>query len=174
LFIPKTKIIPGSLQLDNFEKAQILHYKNLGVTPRQLLTLIVGNHFEALMLKTPMLIQAYIPSRVANQSGGTIQLLMEALKTKSDWILISKTISANNTISKLLSTWLIEMLNHSTTEKRNNPNKWPKFTAMSIYQEQLTIEKYNNLISSGTDKTLGYPTVINCAEWTNYVKNPFD
>ncbi len=121
-----------------------------------------------------MLIQAYIPSRVANQSGGTIQLLMEALKTKSDWILISKTISANNTISKLLSTWLIEMLNHSTTEKRNNPNKWPKFTAMSIYQEQLTIEKYNNLISSGTDKTLGYPTVINCAEWTNYVKNPFD
>jgi hypothetical protein len=42
------------------------------------------------MLKAPMLIQAYIPSRVANQSGGTIELLMEALKTKSDWISISK------------------------------------------------------------------------------------
>jgi hypothetical protein len=45
---------------------------------------------------------------------------------------------------------------------------------MFIYQEQLTIEKYNKLISSGTEHTLGYPTVINCAEWTNYVKNPFN
>ncbi len=70
-----------------------------------------------------MLIQAYIPSRVANQSGGTIQLLMEALKIKSDWISISKTISANKTISKLLSTWLIETMNHSTAEKRNDHNE---------------------------------------------------
>ncbi len=138
-----SKIIPGSLQLDNFEKAQIPHYKNPGVTPREQLDQIVWNHFEALMLKTPMFIQAYIPYRVANQSGGTIQLLMESLKIKSDWILISKTISANKTISKLLSTWLIETMTCSTTEKKNNPNKWPKFTAMFIYQEQLTIEKYN-------------------------------
>jgi hypothetical protein len=41
---------------------------------------------------------------------------------------------------------------------------------------QLTspIEKYNKLISSGTEYILGHPTVINCAEWTNYIKNPFD
>jgi hypothetical protein len=83
-------------------------------------------------------------------------------------------ISANKTISKLLSTWLIETMTHSTAEKRNNPNKRPKFTAMFIYHEQLTIEKYNKLISSGTEYTLGYPAVINCAEWTNYIKNPFD
>ena len=62
---------------------------------------------------------------------------------------------------------------HSTAEKRNNTNKRPKFTATFIYQEQLTIDKYNNLISSETEHTLGYPTVINCADWTNYVKNPF-
>jgi hypothetical protein len=30
------------------------------------------------------------------------------------------------------------------------------------------------LISSGTGNTLGYPTLINFAEWTNYVKNPFN
>ncbi len=30
------------------------------------------------------------------------------------------------------------------------------------------------MISTGTDKTLGYPTVINCAEWTKYIKNPFN
>jgi hypothetical protein len=119
-----------------------------------------------------MLIQEYIANRVENQSGVTIQLLMEALKAKSDLILISKTISANKTISKLLSTWLIEMTNHSTTEKRNYCNERPKFTATFIYQEQLTIEKYNKLISNGADNTLGYPTVINCAEWTNYVKTP--
>jgi hypothetical protein len=93
------KIILGSLQLGDFEKAQILHYKNPGVTPREQLGQIIGNHFEALMLKTPMLIQAYIPHRVANQSGGTIQLLIESLKIKSDWILISRTIPANKTIS---------------------------------------------------------------------------
>jgi hypothetical protein len=148
--------------------------KNPGVTPREQSGQIVGNHFEAFMLKTPMLIQAYIPNRVANQSGDTIQLLMESLKIKSDWILISKMISANKTISQLLSTWLIERMAHSTTVKRNNTNKWPKFTAMFIYQEQLTIDKYNNLISSGTEYTLGYPTVINCAEWTNHIKKPFN
>ncbi len=59
-------IIPGSLQLDDFEKAQNLHYKNPGITPRQHLALIVGNNFDALMLKTPILIQAYIPIRFAN------------------------------------------------------------------------------------------------------------
>jgi hypothetical protein len=99
---------------------------------------------------------------------------MEALKTQSEWILISKMISANKAISKLLSTWLFGTMNHSTAENRNNHNKWPKFTAMFIYQEQLIIEKYNKLISSGADKTLGYPTVINCAERTNYVKKPFN
>jgi hypothetical protein len=51
------------------------------------------------MLKKPMLIQAYIPNRVANQIGGTIQPLMQALKIQSEWISISNTISANKTIS---------------------------------------------------------------------------
>jgi hypothetical protein len=126
------------------------------------------------MLKTPILIQVYIPNRVTNQIGGTIQLLMQALKTQSEWILISETISANKTISKLLSTWLDEMMSHSTAKKRNNHNDQPKFTAMFIYQEQLKIEKYKKLISNGIDNTLGYPTSINCAEWTNYVQNPFN
>ncbi len=94
-YCSNNKIIPGSLQLDNFEKAQILHYNYPGKTPREQLGQIIGNHFEVLMLKTPVLNQAYIPHRVANKSGGTIQLLMESLKIKSDWILISKTISAN-------------------------------------------------------------------------------
>jgi hypothetical protein len=99
-------IISGSLQFDDFEKAQIPHYKNPGITPRQQLALIVGNTFDVLMLKVSMLIQASIPNRVANQIGGTIQLVMKALKTQSEWISISKMISANKKISKLLSTWL--------------------------------------------------------------------
>jgi hypothetical protein len=43
---------------------------------------------------------------------------MEALKTQSEWILISKAISANKTKSKILSTWLFETINHSTAEKK--------------------------------------------------------
>jgi hypothetical protein len=101
LIIPTTKSFHNHFKLDNFEKVQFLHYKNFGVTLREQLGQIVGNHFEALMLKSPMLIQAYIPNRVANQSGDTIQLLMEFLKIKNDQILISKTISANETILKL-------------------------------------------------------------------------
>jgi hypothetical protein len=97
-------IIPGSLQLDNFEKAQIPHYKNPGIAPRQQVALIVGNTFDALMLKTPMLIQACIPSRVANQSAGNIEPLMQALKTKSDWILISKTTQKIKQYQNILST----------------------------------------------------------------------
>jgi hypothetical protein len=46
-----------------------------------------------------MLIQAFILIRATNQIGGTIQLLMKALKTQSEWILISKTISANKTMA---------------------------------------------------------------------------
>jgi hypothetical protein len=45
---------------------------------------------------------------------------MEALKIKSDWFLISKTISANKTTSKLLSTWPIETMilqHHRKKEK---------------------------------------------------------
>jgi hypothetical protein len=167
-------IISGSLQLNNFETAKKLHYKNPGITPRQYLGLIIGNNFDALMLKTPMLIQACIPHRVANQIGGTIQLLMEALKTQSEWISISKTISANKTLSKLLSTWLYETMTHINEKRRNNHNNQPIFTATFIYQEQLTIKKYKKLISSGTDNTLGHPTLINCAEWTNYIKKPFN
>jgi hypothetical protein len=54
-------IIPGSLQLNDVEKAQIPHYKNPGTSPKQQLALIIGNNFFALVLKTPMLIQVYIP-----------------------------------------------------------------------------------------------------------------
>jgi hypothetical protein len=88
---------------------------------------------------------------------------MEALKTQSEWILI-----------KLLSTWLFDMMDHSTPKRRNNHNDWPMHTTIFIYQEQPTIEKYKSVISSKTDNTLGYPTVINCAEWTNYVKKSFN
>jgi hypothetical protein len=77
-------IFPGSLQLNDFEKAQVPHYKNPGVTPREQVEQIVEKHFEALMLKTTMLIQVYISNRVANQSGDTMQLLKEFLKIKSD------------------------------------------------------------------------------------------
>jgi hypothetical protein len=66
------------------------------------------------MLKTPIFIQANIPNRL----GGNIRLLMQALKTQSERILIRKTISANKAISKLLSTWLYEMIDHSTAAQK--------------------------------------------------------
>jgi hypothetical protein len=63
---------------------------------------VVGNIFDKLMMKTSILIQAYIPNKI----GGNIKQLMQALKTQSEWIAISKAISANKTKSKILSTWL--------------------------------------------------------------------
>ncbi len=58
-------------------------------------------------------------------------------------------------------------------KKRNNHNNRPTFTATFIYQEQLTIKKYKT-DTKWNWNTLGYPTLINCAEWTDYVKNPFN
>jgi hypothetical protein len=52
------------------------------------------------MLKTPILIQAGIPNRI----GGDIKQSMQALKSQSEWILTSKTVSANIRISKIVST----------------------------------------------------------------------
>jgi hypothetical protein len=66
------------------------------------------------MLKTPILIQVYIPNRI----GGNMKLLMHALKTQSEWISISKTKSENKMIYKLLSTFLNEAMNHSTGKKK--------------------------------------------------------
>ncbi len=43
-------------------------------------------------------------------------------------------------------------MTHSTAEKRNNPNKQPKFTATFIYQKQLIIEKNKKLISNKTEQ----------------------
>ncbi len=44
-------IIPGSLQLDNFEPAKFTRYKKHGISQREQLVLIVGNNFDTLMLK---------------------------------------------------------------------------------------------------------------------------
>jgi hypothetical protein len=64
-------------------------------------------------MKRPILIQAYIPNRI----DGDIKQLMQAFKTQSEWISISKMNSANKMISKLLSTWLCETMDHSTAKK---------------------------------------------------------
>ncbi len=127
------------------------------------------------MLKTPMLIQAFFPNRIANWLVIPYSYWWKLWKHRVYGSqLISEMISANKIISKLLSTWLNETMDHSTSNRRNNHTNRPKFTVTFIYQEQLTIEKYKSLISSGTNNTLEYPTVINCAEWTNCVKTLFN
>jgi hypothetical protein len=124
------------------------------------------------MLTTPFIFQAYIPKTV----GGDIQTIMENLTAQSLWVSISKMNSAHKTISKTLSSWLYETLDHSTARKKNNPNNHPQWlpTDTFMYQDQLLLRKYNKLLESKHEsKTLGYSRFINCPEWNNYIKNPF-
>ncbi len=65
-------------------------------------------------------------------------------------------------------------MEHSTAKKRNNQNKRPLFTEKFIYQEQLTIEKYNKLIQKDEGASLRYSEFINFNKWTNFIQNPFD
>jgi hypothetical protein len=75
LIILTTSSLQDHFSQTTLKEQKFFITKNPGITPREHLGLIVGNNYDVLMLKTPMLIQAYILNRVANQTGGTIQLL---------------------------------------------------------------------------------------------------
>jgi len=100
---------------------------------------------------------------------------MENLNTHSLWVSINKIDSARKTISKSL--WLFLSSIMTLSKKRNDPNICPQWldTDTFIYQEQITIQKYEKVLESGNENTaMGFSRFITSNEWEEYIKNPFD
>jgi hypothetical protein len=86
-FDHKNNIIKsGSLQLEDFRKADIPHYKDPGYNPQQGLQMIFNGENAAPMLTSQFTFQAFIPKTL----DGEIQPIMKNMKIHSLWVLINK------------------------------------------------------------------------------------
>ncbi len=74
----------------------------------------------------------------------------------------------------LLLIWLEETLVHSRSKKRNNCHLWPKLTSMFTYQNPITAETYAATVQSNDGNIYGYCPLLNCDEWTRFIKDPFN
>ena len=91
-------IKPGSLQLEDFRNADILHYKNPGYNPKQALQMILNGGNAAPMLASQFTFQSFIPKTL----DGKIQPIMANMKTHSLWVSINIIDSSRKTILKSL------------------------------------------------------------------------
>ncbi len=64
------KIQPGSLDMQDFKNARVLHFKDPGVTLKDQLKLIISGEFEAKMLISTFNVQAYIPKMLPGNIDG--------------------------------------------------------------------------------------------------------
>jgi hypothetical protein len=58
------KILPRSLDIQDFKNARVPHFKDPEVTVKEQLKLIISGEFEAKMLKSTFNVQAYIPKKL--------------------------------------------------------------------------------------------------------------
>ena len=146
----KNNIIkPGSLQLEDFKKADIPHYKDPGYNPKEFLKMIFSDKIAAPMLTSQFTFQAYIPKKL----DGEIQPIMDNMKIHSLWVSINKIDLARKTISKSLWSFFSHIMTYS--KKRNDHDVRPQWmdTDTFKYQEQITIQKYTKVLESKKMKT---------------------
>ena len=79
-------IKPGSLELEDFKKADIPHYKDPGYTPQQALQMILNGENATPMLTSQFTFQAFIPKTL----DGEIQPIMKNMENHSLWVSINK------------------------------------------------------------------------------------
>jgi hypothetical protein len=98
------------------------------------------------------------------------------MKNQSDWISINKTQAANKTISKVISLWLEETLLHISPRRRHNDSLQPKLNSYFTYQTHDSAEKIAEPKKKGlgSDEIYGYSDLINCEQWSSYIKDPFN
>jgi hypothetical protein len=80
------KIQPGSLNIQDFKNARVPHFKDPGVTPKEQLKLIISGEFEAKMLKSKFIVQAYIPKKL----NGNINELTQAMRCRVHGFLLTR------------------------------------------------------------------------------------
>ncbi len=123
-----------------------------------------------MMLKNTFTVEVYIPKKV----DGNILELMDLMCKQSEWILESKTRAANKTMSTVLLIWLEDTLVCSKPKKRNSIHLRPKLTSMFTYQNPDTAVKYAATILNDNDNIYGFFPLLNCDEWTRYIRDPLN
>jgi hypothetical protein len=166
----ENKIQPGSLSIQDFKAAKIPHFVDPKISPEEQIKLIMNGQESSKILKNNFIVEVYIPKMI----HGNILELMESMCKQSEWISESKMRAANKTISTLLSIWLEETLVHSRSKKRNNCHSRPKLTSMFTYQNPVTAETYAATVQNNDGNIYGYCPLLNCNEWTRFIKDPFN
>ncbi len=166
----ENKIQPGSFSIQDFKAAKIPHFVDPKISPEEQIKLVMNGKFKAMMLKNTFTVEVYIPKKV----HGNILELIDSMCKQSEWISESKMRTVNKTISTVLSIWLEDTLFHSKSRKRNDVHSWPKLTSMFTYQNPDTAEKYTATIMNNNDNIYGFCPLLNCDEWTRYIRDPLN
>ena len=170
-------LLPKSIDITTFEKADIQHFKhpdNTAITPVNLINNINSDDGVLCMLKNHFIIKAFYPS----QTECDMSTFTSALTSKSLSHSNNKINSAQKTISSKTATGLLESLNNSNSKQRKNEKRQPIFTGLTMsYQDMIKYPQYEKLRKeslSNDDDFLGYPQLLLSNVWLEYIKKPFN
>lgn len=158
----------------------ITGFTNPGQTPVQLIQKIFDeNDDQATMLKTNMMVTAYIP----NSTERDIPKLFKAMKAQSKHVSKNKLSSAARTLPTLLSDWLKQCSPRSmnTVLVKTQPvinHRYTIQTAMdartfATYKVSHNEQNDTKKMSDITMKDW-LPKCITNSHWENFIKNPFE
>ena len=166
-------IEPGTLNMEDFNKANIPHFEKNEHTPAQQLNNIMESCYKAPMLTSTFTIQAYVPKK--SDSTTNIDKLMKTLIEHSNWISMNKTESARKSISRLLSLSLIETLKDSTAHRVVKKFRQPQPASTFLIQTEVSIETYKKEVATygGNDEICGYSDCTKGKIWDEFITNPF-
>ena len=103
---------------------------------------------------------------------------MDSICKQSQWISGSKTRAANTTILTVLLIWSEDTLLQSLSKKKNNDDWKPKLINIFTYQNPDSSKKYAqtvlNNVEEESDEIFGYCRLIDCKQWTTYIRDPFN
>ena len=170
---------PNTLDTTAFS-TYITGFTNPGQQPLDIIEdIFTGKNVQAIMLKTKMMVTAYVP----NSSQKEIPRLFVSMIAQSKHVSENKLTSASRTLPILLSDWLKlcapQTMNKVTEilapciKERFTVQKAMDFDRFKIYKNAKSTEMD---INNRTDITIpGWlPKCITKNDWVSFIKNPFD
>ena len=167
--------VPNTLEKHHFAKRNIKGFNtSLASRPTRLIeNIFAGQYMTAKMLRTDMMINAYIPT----DRGSKITELMSAMTDQSRHVSENKLNSAKRSVSSALAEWLQQCSPNAVISVK--PDKEPDVQYQIKLHTSLTPKKYSTLcegeVGEGVDSAFEwYPTFVKGKKWSRYVENPFN
>jgi hypothetical protein len=143
----------GLPKMRYFKNANISHFKAKR-EPVDHLEDILDDKYLAEMLTKCFQVQAFYPTQVSTDANH----LMNTLQMHNKWILNNKKLSAEKTMSKLLSIALKDILKYSQKHQQDNMSPWP--THHFVHQKDMTVASYQKVFESEkSDESYKYCTI---------------